>query len=160
MCRLSCTASLILSINELRSTLLPRTPSINHNLSSVLCSPHSPTLPFSPPSSSSPPNHTIPPLPVPYLPAADSISSLYLLLTYFSTDSPHNSRLSVFLCCSSLCTCSLSCRFYLHLHLQLLRSFFPPSCTCVLLSFLGMVEHTEWVFPLKIHILIPPALQG
>lgn len=35
LCRLSCTTSLILSINELRSTLLPRTPSINHNLSSV-----------------------------------------------------------------------------------------------------------------------------
>lgn len=43
--RLSCTASLILSINELRSSLLPRTPSINHNLSSVLCSPTS-ILPF------------------------------------------------------------------------------------------------------------------
>lgn len=45
VCRLSCTASLILSINELSSTLLPRTPSINHNLSSVLRSPHPPSCP-------------------------------------------------------------------------------------------------------------------
>lgn len=46
VCRLSYTASLILSINELSSTLLPWTPSINHNLSSVSCSPHSPSSPL------------------------------------------------------------------------------------------------------------------
>lgn len=65
VCRLSCTASLILSINELRSTLLPRTPSINHNLSSVLCSPHTPS-PF-------------PPLPPP--PLQTKLSLLHLSLT-------------------------------------------------------------------------------
>lgn len=106
-------------------------------------------------------------------PLQTTLSLLYLSLTsqllipshpFISfTDSPHNTRPSI--CCLSvrcsvLCTCSISCHFHLHLHLQLLHSFFPPSCTCVLLSFHGMVEHTEWVFPLKIHILILPALQG
>lgn len=47
VCRLSYIASLILSINEQRSTLLPRTPSINHNLSSAYA-PHSLHPPFTP----------------------------------------------------------------------------------------------------------------
>ena len=93
MCRLSCTAPLILSINELSSTLLPRTPSINHNLSSVLLSPHSPSLPPSPflplllfllskphyPSSNSP----IPPVIFPSLASEFSAQGLFLNLLCF-----------------------------------------------------------------------------
>lgn len=47
----------------------------------------------------------------------------------FSTDSPHNTLLSICclsVCCSVLCTCSLSWYFSLHLHLQLLHCF-PPT---------------------------------
>lgn len=125
VCRLSCTASLILCINELRSKLLPRTPSINHNLSSVLCAPHPPSPLFL--------SHlfpSIPPYPssTPYLLAADSS-----LLTYFSKDSSYNTICCLSVCCSSLCTCSLSWHFYLHLHLQLLHPPPPPPCTGIVL---------------------------
>lgn len=156
MCRLSCTASLILSINELRSTLLPRTPSINHNLSSVLCPPLSSSLSRLLPSK---------PLPGPYLPAADSISSLYLPLTYFSKDCPHNTRLSICclsVCCSVLCTCSLFLTFFTCISISSSCTLFPTplSCTRVFPSFHGMVSILSGFFPPEIHILILPALQG
>ncbi len=48
MCRLSCTATLILSINKHRSTLPSRTTFINHNLSSALHS--TPSVSFLHPS--------------------------------------------------------------------------------------------------------------
>lgn len=124
LCRLSCTASLILSINELRSTLLPRTPSINHNLSSV--SPSAPTNLLSSPAM------------MHLLHLSCCCLPLKLLL---SSTSPS--------CSVLFCTCSLSWLF-LNLLVHRLRSPFSSlCCTCVSPSLHSHGQHTEWIFPLK-----------